>query len=144
MTETPSHLFVVGPSRSGTALARSVLNAHPDIFLAGETHWFDDLRTTIHDPTAPMSVDMRQRVEDHFLSLADKPFGHGSDLRAGWLGEARVSERICRLVFRRVPETGRRTFLRGRDHRGDNSSPDLPGRHDPGPIPIGTGGGDDA
>jgi len=85
MTDTPSHLFVVGPSRSGTALARSVLNAHPHIFLAGETHWFDDLRTTIHDPTASMGVDMRRKVEDHFLSLTDKPFGHGGDPEAGWL-----------------------------------------------------------
>lgn len=87
MTDDLTHIFVAGPSRSGTALTRSVVNAHPEVFIAGETHWFDDLRTRIEDPAAPLSDDEQRRtVEDHFLALSDRPFGHGGDPEAGWLG----------------------------------------------------------
>ena len=46
MTTGARPLFVVGPSRSGTSLMRALLNGHADIALAGETHYFDDLRVT--------------------------------------------------------------------------------------------------
>ena len=40
-------VFVAGPSRSGTALVRSLLNGHPDVHIASETHFFDDLRRRV-------------------------------------------------------------------------------------------------
>jgi hypothetical protein len=71
-------VFVVGPSRSGTALLRSALNRHPDVFLAGETHYFDDLRPRLSAPSsASLAAEERLACEDYFLALAHRPYGHG-------------------------------------------------------------------
>lgn len=79
-------IFVVGPSRSGTALVRAMINGHPDVALAGETHYFDDLRTRIDDPSSPVvSADEQRRCEDYFLALSHRPFGHLGDPEKGWL-----------------------------------------------------------
>ncbi len=65
-------IFLVGASRSGTAMLRSALNQNPAVFLAGETHYFDDLRPRLlqRGPTRP-ETDGRRRCEDYFLALAD-------------------------------------------------------------------------
>lgn len=80
-------IFVVGPSRSGTALLRAILNQHPRVSIAGETHYFDDLRTRVaHPAEGPLDDDERRRCQDYFLALAHRPFGHGGVPGAGWLG----------------------------------------------------------
>ncbi len=77
MTEM-SPIFVVGPSRSGTALMRSVLNNHPNVHLAGETHYFDDLRLRLSKESKNRVGEQdKHRCEDYFLSIADRPYGHG-------------------------------------------------------------------
>ena len=43
----PSPLFICGPSRSGTTVVLSLLDAHPDVAVAPETHYFDDLRVRL-------------------------------------------------------------------------------------------------
>jgi hypothetical protein len=69
---------VVGASRSGTALLRSALNRNERVYLAGETHYFDGIRTTLQaHGSGPLSDTERKAVEDHFLALAHRPFGHG-------------------------------------------------------------------
>lgn len=73
-------LFVTGPSRSGTAMVRSALNNHPDIFLAGETHYFDDLRQKVAGyETGRLSPELRDVVEEYFLALGHRPYGHQGD-----------------------------------------------------------------
>ena len=72
-------LFITGASRSGTALLRSALNRHPEIFLAGETHYFDDLRVRIGGGDVQLSDHDRKVCEDYFLSLAHRPYGHGGE-----------------------------------------------------------------
>lgn len=75
-----SPIFLVGASRSGTAMVRSGLNRHPDVFLAGETHYFDDLRPRIGGGQTPLQPGTsRELCEDYFLALAHRPFGHGGD-----------------------------------------------------------------
>lgn len=69
-------VFIVGPSRSGTALVRSALNQNPAIHVAGETHYFDDLRPRLDDPQATLGGSDREVVRDYFLALAHRPFGH--------------------------------------------------------------------
>lgn len=73
-------VFVVGASRSGTAMVRSSLNRHPAVHIAGETHYFDDLRVKMSGrERAPLSPEDRQECEDYFLRLAHRPYGHAGD-----------------------------------------------------------------
>lgn len=70
-------IFVCGPSRSGTALVRSILNAHSSIHLAGETHYFDDLRPRLKQlATTPLSPELAREAQDYFLALGHRPYGH--------------------------------------------------------------------
>jgi hypothetical protein len=81
-----SPLFVVGPSRAGTALMRSMLNNHPEIYLTGETHYFDDLRVKLAEVVqAPLSPGQERQCEDYFRALAHRPYGHAGDPGQGWL-----------------------------------------------------------
>jgi hypothetical protein len=111
-TSSGGPIFVVGASRSGTAMLRASLNRHPDVHIAGETHYFDDLRVSMGGrEQAPLDEASRQRCEDYFLALAHRPYGHagdpsasplaGGDLRAladdTGLGSDAYFEAYCRL-----------------------------------------------
>ncbi len=73
-------IFICGPSRSGTAMLRSSLNAHPDVHVTLETHYFDDLRVRLENklerPLEGADLDLALR---YFLVLGHRPYGHGGD-----------------------------------------------------------------
>lgn len=71
-------IFITGGSRCGTELARSLLNQHPMIHIAVETHYFDDPRPRLLDPAAP-SIDEAEMLLDYFLRVS----GHGYGLQTG-------------------------------------------------------------
>jgi hypothetical protein len=78
MNDHSGPIFLTGASRSGTALVRSVLNNAPNVHLAGETHYFDDLRARLGERAERELVGADRRVcEDYFLALAHRPYGHG-------------------------------------------------------------------
>jgi len=57
---------------------RSLLNNDPDVHLAGETHYFDDLRAELGELAGRrLEAEWRERAEDYFLALAHRPYGHG-------------------------------------------------------------------
>lgn len=109
---TGAPIFVVGPSRSGTTLVRGILNAHSDVSIAPETHYFDDLRARLgaraRAPLSPAEVEL---VERYFLALGDKVYGLEGDAARSTIdvdvlrGEARARggtadayfEAFCRL-----------------------------------------------
>ncbi len=92
-------VFIVGASRSGTAMLRSMLNNSSDLHIAGETHYFDDLRTMLGDgATTPLSAADRQRAMEYFLPLSHRPYGH-----AGTMEGARVD---ADALARRATELG--------------------------------------
>jgi hypothetical protein len=109
VTEDP--VFVVGPSRSGTALVRSLLNNHPALHVVGETHYFDDLRPRLGGRTV-LDDDGVLRCEDYFLALTHRPYGHRGDPGLATISRERLShdagelgrtpdayfEAYCRLV----------------------------------------------
>jgi len=68
-------IFIVGPSRSGTSLMRSILNRHRQVWIADETHYFDDLRVRLHRSarSALDSADER-RGENYFLAVAKRGY----------------------------------------------------------------------
>ncbi|XWN30996.1 MAG: sulfotransferase [Devosia sp.] len=69
-------LFVVGASRSGTAMMRSIFNRHPLIQLAGETHYFDDLRVRSSiSSRGPVPKHQEAMCADYFRALDDRPYG---------------------------------------------------------------------
>lgn len=75
-----SPIFVVGPSRSGTTLVRRVLNAHPAVSIAPETHYFDDLRPRLGAQAQARLDDQGVRtVERYFLALGDGVYGQETD-----------------------------------------------------------------
>lgn len=86
-------IFVCGPSRSGTALVRSILNSHSRIHLAGETHYFDDLRVRLGPgATSPLAPDEERLAQDYFLSLSHRPYGHQGDPEKGRLRRDQLVE----------------------------------------------------
>jgi hypothetical protein len=90
-------IFVVGPSRGGTALMRSMLNNHPEIELAGETHYFDDLRVKLAAVArGPLDAAQAKACEDYFRALSHRPYGHGGDPEAGWLSAAELGAEAAR------------------------------------------------
>jgi hypothetical protein len=90
-------LFIMGASRSGTALLRSALNRHPDVFVAGETHYFDDLRVRLGGGDIELSDQDRRACEDYFLSLGHRPYGHGGDPRRSRLDRVELRDLALRL-----------------------------------------------
>jgi len=99
-------IFVVGSGRSGTTMLQLMLNAHPNISVMGELHFFSQigqLREMVPDLTAPGSLErlftLVKRVEHYrFLPDADAVFG---EVRARLEREA---EPTYELLFRYVLE----------------------------------------
>ena len=86
-----SPIFIVGASRSGTALMRSILNNDPDIWISQETHYFDDLRGKLGGRAQkPLSEANERRCQDYFLSLATRPYGHGGSPESSNLDRAEL------------------------------------------------------
>ena len=69
-------MFLVGPSRSGTELMRAVLNRHPRLRIAPETHYFDDLRPRLTDAEVlTPSPENREQVLAYFGRLNGAIYG---------------------------------------------------------------------
>lgn len=57
-SKTP--IFVAGTPRSGTTLIARILNEHSNIFMPGETHFFDDIysnRNILGNPSEPKNME---------------------------------------------------------------------------------------
>ena len=80
MIDSVGPIFIVGPPRSGTELIRSILNRHPNIFIASETYYFDDLRPTL--PSGKLGTSDRDRAFRYFLALRAKIYGFQEPLTA--------------------------------------------------------------
>ena len=108
-------LFIVGASRSGTAMLRSILNRSPEISLAGETHYFDDLRPRLLGKSlSGMTEQERNACADYFRSQTVRPYGAKGDpeqsklsrsellTAAAAIGDSSdsVFEAFCRLRLR--------------------------------------------
>jgi hypothetical protein len=73
-------VFVVGASRSGTNLVRTLLNAHSELWISAETHYFDDLRPQLPgNGKEQLSGDQLERCERYFLALSRRAFGQAGD-----------------------------------------------------------------
>jgi len=119
-------IFIVGPSRSGTAMMQSIMNQHPLVHIDGETHYFDDLRDKL-GPRAwePVSDEEARRCADYFLALADRPYGVEGDPTGSPIARERLTtlakqigpggdaffEAFCRLAAddRGKPRWGEKT-----------------------------------
>jgi len=93
---TDGPVFLVGPSRSGTALVRSMVNNDPSMHMAGETHYFDDLRPRLGGHSVLDDADAI-RCEDYFLALTHRPYGHQGDPRSGSLDRQRLRDAAQQL-----------------------------------------------
>jgi hypothetical protein len=62
------------------------------ISIAGETHYFDNLRVSLSN-AATKSINEysdRERIENYFLALTHRPFGHDGDPEKGWMSRAEL------------------------------------------------------
>ena len=75
--EKEPRIFVTGTSRSGTGLFFQMLNRAMNFQMIPETHYFDGIRTTYDDPTAPLTSSQLPEVHRYFGNLARVRFGHG-------------------------------------------------------------------
>jgi hypothetical protein len=95
-------IFLTGASRSGTALVRSMLNNAPNVHLAGETHYFDDLRAKLGEAAAqPLAGEAQRLAEDYFMALAHRPYGHG-----GVPGESPLERETLRGLAQQLGGSG--------------------------------------
>ena len=80
-------IFVCGTSRSGTTLLQSALEKNPQIQTADETHYFDDLRVRLGERMRNVRLEGSERedVENYFLALSHRPFGHRGNPDEGWM-----------------------------------------------------------
>ena len=91
-------VFIVGPSRSGTAMVRSILNRSEQIAIAGETHYFDDLRLRLkHFATSSLDGESRGDCIDYFRALSHRPYGHGGDPEMGELSVDALTNHAVKL-----------------------------------------------
>ena len=92
MADSP--IFVVGASRSGTNFVRALLNAHSEIWMSAETHYFDDLRQRLG--SGPLGDRQRAVCERYFLSLAHLAYGRGGDPSRARIDAAELRELAAR------------------------------------------------
>ena len=59
-------------------LVRSLLNGHPDVHIANETHYFDDLRRHVANE-GPLDTGDQRVAVDYFRSFTHRPYGHFGD-----------------------------------------------------------------
>ena len=70
MNEKP--IFVVGTPRSGTTLTAKILGLHSNIFMPGETHYFDDIVSRSNQLGDPSSASSLARVAERLYTLYDR------------------------------------------------------------------------
>lgn len=86
-------IFVVGPSRGGTSMVVDMLGRHNDIYISSETHYFDDLRTQFEDPAHhELTPEEATEVQNYFLRLSHRPYGHDGDAEMGWMDRAEMAK----------------------------------------------------
>jgi hypothetical protein len=79
-------------------MLRSALNGHPRVHLAGETHYFDDLRQRFEDPASGvLSTDLAREATDYFCALSHRPYGHHGDPMQGRISPQQLRERAEQL-----------------------------------------------
>jgi hypothetical protein len=74
--DSPRPVFIIGTSRSGTSLMVQILNRHPQVMIAAETHYFDDLRPRLK-PSQQGYLDpiSRVTVKAYFAKLEGSAYG---------------------------------------------------------------------
>jgi len=80
-------IFIVGTSRSGTELiSQQILSKHPQVRIAMETHYFEDLRLKMSDrERTPLSQSEARICENYFLALTHKIYKAEGDPEQGWM-----------------------------------------------------------
>lgn len=84
-------LFIVGASRSGTAMLRSILMQSDIVSLTGETHFFDDLRPRfIGKNLDEMESGDLEKCCDYFRAQTDRPYGKSGNPENSWLSRTEL------------------------------------------------------
>ena len=64
-----SPIFVVGAPRSGTTLTARILGAHPELFMPGETHFFEDVFPLREQLGQPDTEEGAKRIAEKLMTL---------------------------------------------------------------------------
>jgi hypothetical protein len=66
---------------------QAALDQTGELAIAGETHYFDQLRVRLGElsRTPLASEALRAEIEDYFLALTHRPMGHKGDPNKGWM-----------------------------------------------------------
>jgi len=69
---TNSPIFIVGPPRSGTTLTAKILGRHPNIFIPGETHFFEDIYSRKQELGNIDSIDTKEKIYTKLSTLYER------------------------------------------------------------------------
>ncbi len=98
-------IFIVGPSRSGTELVRAILNSHSDIYIAKETHFFDDLRPKL--PAGKLAPSDREHAFRYFSALRASTYGFQESSKVADIG----LDNAFRMLAENLGESGDAIFV---------------------------------
>jgi hypothetical protein len=79
--EFSSPIFIVGTPRSGTTLTAKILGRHSNIFMPGETHFFEDIYSRREEIGDLVSVEEKRIVAERLYSLYHRYFEEEDQLR---------------------------------------------------------------
>jgi Sulfotransferase family len=71
-------VFVLGTPRSGTTLVAKVLGRHSQIFMPGETDFFDDIYSRKKELGDPQDPEARQKIVARLATLYGR-YNHSAD-----------------------------------------------------------------
>jgi len=67
-----SPIFIVGTPRSGTTLTAKILGRHPELFMPGETHYFDDIYACRNELGIVGDVASIERIVERLSTLYER------------------------------------------------------------------------
>jgi hypothetical protein len=111
----PSHIFIVGLSRTGTTLTRTILNSSDEVSLGGESMFFGDRRK--------LGLSLRDGYRDKFAGIGDLTSDEGAENVLDYIYEIQ-QDNFWSKIARRVPRAEFRQRLLATD-RSDRALLDL-------------------
>lgn len=74
-------IFIVGTPRSGTTLTARILGLHPNLFMPGETHYFDDIVSRSKQLGNPTKAISLARIAERLYTIYDRYYEYNDQKR---------------------------------------------------------------
>jgi len=129
--KTDAPIFIVGAPRSGTTLTAKILGRHSNIFMPGETHFFQDIYSMRGELGDPPEEQAAKTIYARLSDLYDRYYEPDDQKRVNkLLGDPAHRERLlmaCRAGYRQALDCFMEMQMRheGKLRWGNNAPRDL-------------------